>query len=118
MTQYSVNNDNNTIKNVIFQGHRSANWYIRNFAGGYEKRANHNSVTVTLPNNQMLSTKHVFFVFRKYPHAQPGSMITLQMKPPKEKKVEGKSTDWDSILAKTVTSTTAILTLILLFKQL
>ena len=68
-------------------------WYIENFAGGFEKRANRNSVTVTLPNDQMRSTTRTLFVFRKYPKAIPGSIISLQMKPPKDKS-EGQKTDF------------------------
>ena len=123
MAQYSIHADStgqadsSMVKNVIFQGKRSAKWYIENFAGGFEKRANHNSVTVTLANDQMLSTTRVFFVFRKYPKAKPGSIISLQMKPPKEK-VEGDKTNWDTITGRTTASLTAVLTLYLLIQQL
>ena len=118
MAQYSINNeDTSELKNVIFRGSRSAAWYIRNYAGGFEKRANKNSVTVTLPNNQMLSTKRSFLLFRHYPNAKPGSIISLQMKPPKDK-TEGKKTDWDSISGRTTASLTALLTLYLLIQQL
>ncbi|MFA5329279.1 MAG: SLBB domain-containing protein [Prolixibacteraceae bacterium] len=117
MAQYSIHNDSIEIKNVIYQGNKSAGWYIRNYAGGFKKRANRNSVTVNLPNDQMISTKRFLFVFRNYPTAKSGSMITLQMKPPKEIN-EAKKTDWDSVLAKTVAATTSVLTLILLFQRL
>jgi len=123
MAQYSIHADSTSqadssmVKNVIFQGKRSAKWYIENFAGGFEKRANHNSVTVTLANDQMLSTTRTFFVFRKYPRTKPGSIISLQMKPPKEKQADGK-TDWDSITGRTTASLTAVLTLYLLIQQL
>ena len=118
MAQYSIDNDTLALKNVIYQGARSARWYIRNFAGGFEQRANRNSVTVTLPNNQMISTKHVLFFFRSYPNARPGSVISLQMKPPKEKPANGQKTDWDSIISRTSASVTATVTLILLFRSL
>jgi len=119
MAQYSINQENNQIKNVVFQGQKSAAWYIRNFAGGFQQRANRNSVTVTLPNNQMLSTKRVLFIFRNYPEAKSGSMITLQMKPPKvEKTGDNTKTDWDNIMGRTATSVTSALTLYLLIQQL
>lgn len=116
MTQYSINPDSSD-KNVIYQGSRSAGWYIRNFAGGFQQRVDRNSVTLTLPNDQMRSTKHFLFMFRNYPNAKPGSIISMQMKPPKEKPVEGKKTDWESIWTKTLSTTTIALTLILMLQQ-
>ncbi|MDP2337480.1 MAG: SLBB domain-containing protein [Bacteroidota bacterium] len=118
MAQYSIYPENNDIKNVIYQGPKSARWYIRKFAGGFQKQVDRNSVTVTLPNNQMLSTERFLFFFRNYPNAKSGSMINMQMKPPKEKSVDGKKTDWDSIMGRTSTSITATLTLYLLIQQL
>ena len=123
MSQYSIHADStghadsSMVKNVIFQGKRSAKWYIENFAGGFVKRANRNSVTVTLANDQMISTKRVLFVFRKYPKAIPGTIISLQMKPPKEK-IQGDKTNWDTITGRTTASLTAVLTLYLLIQQL
>ena len=119
MAQYSINPENNQFKNVVFQGQRSARWYIRNYAGGFQQRANRNSVTVTLPNDQMLSTKHFLFVFRNYPNAVSGSTITMQMKPPKVERIgDNKKTDWDNIMGRTATSVTSALTLYLLIQQL
>lgn len=118
MNQYSINNDTTGVKNVIYQGKRSAAWYIRNYAGGFQQRANRKSVTVTLPNDQMIATKKSLFVFRNYPDAVPGSVITLQMKPPKEKPADGKKTDWDNIFGRTTSAVTSVLTLYLLVQQL
>lgn len=117
MSQYSIYPEDNDIKNVIYQGSKSARWYIRNFAGGFQKRANRNSVTVTLPNNQMLSTKRFLFI-RNYPNAESGSIISLQMKPEKPVYPDGKKTDWDGALSRTTQSLTAVLTLYLLINQL
>jgi protein involved in polysaccharide export with SLBB domain len=118
MSQYSIYPENTTIKNVIFQGSKSARWYIRNFAGGFEQRVDRNSVTVTLPNDEMKSTKRVLFVFRNYPGIKPGSMICMQMKPPKEKPAEGKKVDADVIYGRATTAVTSVLTLYLLIQQL
>lgn len=116
MSQYSIYPVSNS-KNVIYQGSRSAGWYIRNFAGGFQQRVDRNSVTVTLPNDQMRSTKHFLFMLRNYPNAKPGAIISMQMKPPKEKPVEGKKVDWENIWTKTVSTTTMALTLILMLQQ-
>ena len=117
MAQYSLNKDGDSIKNVVYQGQRSAAWYIRNFAGGFQKDADRNSVTVTFPNNQMQSTKRFLFIFRNYPTVVSGSTITMQMKPPKPILQENKKFDWDGAFSKTLTGVTTTLTLYLLMKQ-
>jgi protein involved in polysaccharide export with SLBB domain len=119
MAQYSVNPENHAIRNIVFQGPNSAAWYIRNYAGGFLKEADRNSVTVTLPNNQMVSTKRFLF-FRDYPTVKSGSTITLQMKPPKVETApaEKKKVDWDAIWTKTLAFSTTMVTLLVLYTQL
>lgn len=117
MAQYSIYPEKTETKNVIFDGARSARWYIRNYAGGFDRKVDRNSVTVVLPNDQMLSTKHVFFM-RNYPKVHAGSIISMQMKPPKEKTVEGKKTDWEGIFGKTTQGLMSILTMYLLINQI
>lgn len=118
MAQYSIIDDRTEVKNVIYQGSKSAGWYVRKFAGGFEQEVDRNSVTVTYPNNEMRSTRHFLGVFRKYPNARPGSMITMQMKPPKPLVAEHKKTDWDAIWSKTLAATTTSLSMYFLIKQL
>ena len=118
MSQYSVYPEVTDTKNVIYQGSKSARWYIRNFAGGFQQRVDRNSITVTLPNDQMLTTKHHLFIIRQYPSIKPGSMIVMQMKPPKEKPAEGKKVDIDAIYGRTTAAVTSVLTLFLLIQQL
>jgi hypothetical protein len=118
MAQYSVYPEVTDTKNVIYQGSKSARWYIRNFAGGFQQRVDRNSITVTLPNDQILTTKHHLFIIRHYPSIKPGSMIVMQMKPPKEKPVEGKKVDIDAIYGRTTAAVTSVLTLFLLIQQL
>jgi protein involved in polysaccharide export with SLBB domain len=118
MAQYSTDPDRYQIKNVIFQGRKPADWYIRNFAGGFDKEADRNSVTVTLANNQMQATKRFLF-FRSYPIVEPGSTITLKMKPPKvEDNKEKKEVDWNGIWSSTLSASTSALTLYMLIQQL
>jgi polysaccharide biosynthesis/export protein len=118
MEQYSIDSTTTEIKNVIFQGHKSAAWYIRNFAGGFMKDADKNSVTVSMPNDQMQSTKRILFGIRSYPVVEPGSMITLRMKPHKLPGEEGKKFDWDAFFSRTASGITSVLTLYLLVNQL
>ncbi len=116
LAQYSNDSIVGT-RNVVFQGRRTAAWYIRNFAGGFQSEADRNSVTVTLPNNQMESTRHFLF-FRVFPRVEPGSVITMQMKPPKPITTEAKKFDVDATLSRTLTGVTTVMTLLIMGKQL
>jgi hypothetical protein len=118
--QYSFLEDSldQEIRQFVYKGSKSARWYIRNYAGGFDKEADKRSVTVTLPNDQTLSTKR-FLLFRNYPNAKPGAMIALQLKPPSPEKLKPQEkVDWDNMLARLITTTTSVLTLILLLNQL
>lgn len=118
MAQYSIFEDDIKLKNVVFQGKKSAAWYIRNFAGGFQDKVDRKSVTVTLPNDQMLRTKNVIF-FKNYPNVEAGSIITMKMKPPKiEKTGENKKVDWDNIIGRTSASITSTVTMYFLIQQL
>jgi len=117
MAQYSMNPAGDSIKNVVFHGRRRANWYVDNFAGGFQKEVDLNSVTVTFPNNQMQSTRHFLF-FRTYPRVESGSTITMQIKPPKPIEIANKKFDWDATISRTMGALTTAFTLALLSKQL
>jgi protein involved in polysaccharide export with SLBB domain len=119
MAQYAPDPDNYQIKNVVYQGPKSAKWYVRKFAGGFDKNANRRSVTVTHANNQMVGTDCFLFV-RDYPTVQPGSTITLQLDPEKiRKESEPKEkVDLESTVARSLATLTSTLSLILLVQQL
>ena len=107
------------VKNVVFQGRRSAAWYIHNFAGGFQRNADRNSVTVTLPNNQMVSTKHFLF-FRNYPTVESGATISLQMDTKKmEKELEPREkVDWERTLQTGLSTLMSTLSIVLLLRSL
>jgi len=118
MSQYTTSPDSTGAKLIVFQGRASAKWYIRHFAGGFLKDADKNSVVVTLPNNQMRATKK-YFLYRIYPRVEPGSVITLRLKPPVVPDLNGKKgMDWDTFFARTLSATTALVALMVLAKQL
>lgn len=120
MAQYSTNPDGSGMRNIVFQGRRSAKWYIRNFAGGFQKNADRNSVTVTYPNNQMQSTKRFLIVFNIYPTVQPGSTITMKMDPEKiEAELKPKEKiDWEATVSKGLATLMSTLSVILLVRSL
>jgi len=119
MSQYSIDTTTNQVRNLVFQGYKSAAWYIRNFAGGFQKNADRRSVTVTYANNQMESTNQFLF-FRQYPTVQPGSIITLKMDP---KRIEAElkpkeKIDWESTVSKGLATLMSTLSVILLLRSL
>jgi protein involved in polysaccharide export with SLBB domain len=119
MAQYSTISGRDSLKNVVFQGHKSAAWYIRNFAGGFQKLADRNSVTVTYPNNQMESTKH-FLCWRIYPRVVSGSMITMKMDAEKiQQEIQPKDKlDLETTVAKGLSMLMSTLSVILLLQRL
>lgn len=101
-----------------FQGRKSARWYIQNLGGGFNEDADRWSVTVTLPNGEVRGTKRTFFFFKNYPVVEPGSTIALRMKPESVLMEEKKAVDWDQVYNRTIQTTTTLLTLLILSRQL
>ncbi|HET9571897.1 MAG TPA: SLBB domain-containing protein [Bacteroidales bacterium] len=120
MAQYSIDTTANKIRNIVFQGRRSARWYIINYAGGFQKNADRNSVTVTYPNNQMQSTKRYLVFFNSYPTVVPGSYITMKMDPDKvEADLKPKEkVDWEATISKGLATLMSTLSVILLLRSL
>lgn len=122
MGQYVPDGFEESQKTIIYQGPHSAGWYIRNFAGGFAKFADRNSVTVTLPNYQSVATHS--FIFRNYPTVQPGSVITLRMDQERiddhnRKMEEPKSkVDIESVASKTLSAVTSVVSLFVLARNL
>ena len=120
IAQYTINPERtDSLKNVIFQGRKSAAWYVRNYAGGFQKNVDRMSVSVTYPNNQMQSTKNFLF-FKIYPPVEPGSTITMMLDEEKiEKDLKPKEkVDWEATIAKGLSTLISSLSIILLLKQL
>jgi protein involved in polysaccharide export with SLBB domain len=106
-------------KVVVYRGGRLANWYIKKFAGGFNKNADRTTVTVTYPNNETRATKHFWF-FRSYPKVVPGSTIELQLSPDKIK-AESKPKehmDFETTLSKSLSIMMSTLSIIILVQRL
>ena len=108
-----------THKTVTYQGPHNAKWYIEHNAGGFDKYADRNSVTVTKPNGESLSTRR-FLWMRIYPKVEPGSTISLKMNTEKREKDQKpkERVEWDKIAAGTLSSLTSIVSMILLIERL
>ena len=116
---YKTSEDGLEFQNFIFQGNKSAKWYIKNFSGGFQKFSDKRSLTVTLPNNKTLATKR-FLGINIYPKVKPGSSIRVLMDDKKQRRsLEPKEKiDLESSVAKSLSTLTSILSVILLVERL
>ena len=119
MAQFSINTSADSIKNIVFQGHHSAAWYIRHFAGGFQKNADRRSLTVTYPNDQMESTK-TFLGMKFYPTVVPGATITMRMDVERvqEELDPKKKVDLESTVSRSLSTMMSTLSIILLLQRL
>jgi hypothetical protein len=104
--------------NVVYQGSKSAKWYIRNFTGGFAEDADRWSVTVTKPNGEIAGTGRSLLFFRNYPSVEPGSTIALRMSPPDPPEVEKPVVNWDQVQARSLQALTTLLTILIIIDRL
>ena len=104
---------------IVFQGGHSARWYINHYAGGFQKTADRNSVTVTMPNNQCEATTR-FLGIRNSPTVEPGGVITLRMDEDKKEKLEKpkEKIDWGAEMRSTLSALTSVVSIYLLIDRL
>lgn len=95
---------------------KRANWYIREYAGGFSKQANRNKVTVEAPNGKVSKTNHLLWM-RIYPKVTSGATIYVQAKPvkPEKEKKAGKNIDWDKKLTQIIAFTGMITSAIIAY---
>ena len=120
MAQYVPDEYSSTQKTVIYQGKHNAAWYVRHYAGGFDKMADKNSVTVTFPNNQSESTKRGFFWIRRYPKVEPGGVVTMRFDEDKRERIEKpkEKIDWGNELRTSLSTLTSVISLIILVDRL
>lgn len=119
MAQYVPSEYSSTQKTIVYQGGHTAAWYVKHYAGGFDKYADRNSVTVTMPNNQSKGTKW-FLCFRRTPIVEPGGVITMRMNTEKREKAEKpkEKIDWGVELRNTLAALTSVVSIILLVDRL
>ncbi|NND06822.1 MAG: hypothetical protein HKN87_10625 [Saprospiraceae bacterium] len=103
---------------VVYDGNRSARYYIEKYAGGFGDNSDRRKVTVEYPNGQIKKAKD-FGLFRVYPKVDKGSIVKVGIKDPKQERVptEKEEVDWGEVLSNAVAQATAVLTLILLIDR-
>jgi protein involved in polysaccharide export with SLBB domain len=120
MGQYVPEDFSAASKTMVYQGSHNAAWYIRHYAGGFQKIANKNSVTVTMPNYQTDGTKRGFLGIRRYPTVQPGGVITVSIDSEKREKLETpkEKVNWGQTFNQSVSTLTSVISLIILIDRL
>lgn len=97
-TRYILGENQKSLQ-VNYQGNHSAAWYVRNYAGGFDKRADRSSVLVVRENGLIKKTTRFLF-FKNYPKVLYGDKIVTALKPPKPERKEAKQVDWDKFMTK------------------
>ena len=120
MGQYVPDEFSAASKTMVYQGSHNAAWYIRHYAGGFQKIANKNSVTVTMPNYQTDGTKRGFLGIRRYPTVEPGGVITVSIDSEKREKLETpkEKVNWGQTFNQSVSTLTSVISLIILVDRL
>jgi len=120
MAQYVPEEYSATQKLMVYQGKHSAKWYVKHYAGGFQKLADRNSVTVTFPNNQTESTKRVLGFIRNYPTVEPGGVITMRFNEKKRERLETpkEKVNWGQTFSQSVSTLTSVFSLIILVDRL
>lgn len=97
-----------------------ADYYIKQYTGGFSKNAKRSDVTVVYPNGKVKGVQN-FGLFKIYPKPSKGSTIRVAYKDNEQKKKDEKpkeKVDWDKVIAQAIAQASGILTLILLAQQL
>lgn len=107
-------------KTIVYDGSHNAAWYVRHYAGGFQKVANKNGVTVTMPNNQTEGTKRGLFGIRRYPTVEPGGVVTVSIDREKREKLDTpkEKVNWSNTFNQSITTMTAVVSLVVLLKNL
>jgi protein involved in polysaccharide export with SLBB domain len=104
--------------NFVYQGKKSARWYIREYAGGFAPDADKRSVAVAYPSGQVEGTQRTFYMFNNMPAVQNGGEIVIAKKKEEKTEKEKKEVDFDAIFTRSFQAISSILTLTLLINQI
>jgi len=120
MGQYVPEEFGASSKVMVYQGGHNAAWYIRHYAGGFQKVANKNSVTVTMPNYQTDGTKRGFLGIRRYPTVEPGGVITVSIDREKREKLDTpkEKVNWSNTFSQSIATLTSVVSLVILIDRL
>ncbi|MFT4681327.1 MAG: polysaccharide export outer membrane protein [Granulosicoccus sp.] len=96
---------------------KRANYYVKNFAGGFNKRS-HRSKTYVIHANGIIKKTINLGLFKIYPKVTQGSEVVVMYKTDKADKSERPPVDWNRVIENTTIKVTGILTLWLLIDRI
>tara|TARA_B110000240_G_C13511821_1_gene460000 strand:- start:364 stop:2889 length:2526 start_codon:yes stop_codon:yes gene_type:complete len=104
-----MNLEGNSISAPYFN-QRRANYYIKNFAGGFNKGNDKSSTIVIYPSGIAKKSKN-FLLFKVSPKVTKGSIIRVASKKSKILKVKKNQIDWNRQIENAMLKISAVLTL-------
>ena len=106
---------------VPFHKGRRANFYVKNYTGGFSKNSSKTDITVLYPNGSVKGTTNLGLL-KIYPHPTKGSTIKIgnrdSLADSKSKGEKKEKVEWEKLFSSTIAQASGILTLILLAQQL
>ena len=104
-----MNLEGNSISAPFFNSKR-ANYYVKNFAGGFSKSNDRNNTVVVYPNGIAKKSKN-FLLFKVSPKVTKGSTIRVTSKNKKSKRKNQNKVDWNQQIENAMLKISAVLTL-------
>ncbi len=96
---------------VPFFAGKRAGYYIKNFAGGFNKNAFRRKVISIEANGRMRSTRKLFGIINHYPKIKMGSKIVVPKKQPEPLTANGSGFDWNRAFDTFTIRLTGVITL-------
>ena len=104
-----MNLEGNSISAPFFTRKR-ANYYVKNFAGGFSKENDRSNTIVVYPNGIAKKSRN-YFLFKISPKVTKGSTIRVASKNIKQKKQKESKVDWNKQIENAMLKISAVLTL-------
>ena len=98
---------------VAYQGNYPADWYVKNYAGGFSDRARQRWTTVEYANGQVAETGS-FLGIKDYPDVRPGATIRVGLAPQRvERERREERFDWIGLAGVITGALTSVATLLI-----
>ena len=104
-----MNLEGNSISAPFFTRKR-ANYYVKNFAGGFSKENDRSNTIVVYPNGIAKKSRN-YILFKISPKVSKGSTIRVASKNIKQKKQKESKVDWNKQIENAMLKISAVLTL-------
>lgn len=96
--------------NAPFVKGKSAKYFVKEYCGGFKKKALKKKLYIEAPGGQLKKTKTYFFFIKNYPTISIGDKIVVPTRV-KEKKDKSEPINWNKVIEGTTVKLTGILTI-------